>query len=116
MAQTKRRPSGLLTTEGSTPLLPPAAVNRTAALGQHSTPSAKTEPIHTSIPRSSGTLSNLTENEKENALLTVGVFASTLPALLNYRMVRKAKNKTTGEVLLVFPSTLWTDDLRLKDG
>jgi hypothetical protein len=35
--------------------------------------------------------------------------------MLHYGMVRKARNMRTGEIMLVFPSTVWTDDLRLMD-
>jgi len=29
-------------------------------------------------------------------------------------MIRKARHKETKEIVLVFPSTLWTDDLKVK--
>ena len=115
MTKTKRLPSELLTTGGRTQQLPPAAVNSQAARGQHSTRSVKTGNTPTSTHNSSVTLSSLTGSEKENALLTAGVFASTLGAMLHYGMVRKARNMRTGEIMLVFPSTVWTDDLRLMD-
>ena len=112
--QKKARPSESLTTVEPTQRLQPVDVNRMEASGQHSTPSAKTGNSRTSTTNLNVMLSNLTETERENALLAAGIFASTLTTLLKAGMVRKVRNKVTGEVLLAFPSTVWTDDLKLK--
>lgn len=112
--QKKHQLSGLLTMGELTRLLPPVAVNSAEANAKPSIPSPKRENTPTSTQNLSGMSLNPTENERENALLAAGIFASTLPALLKSGLVRRAKNKLTGEVVLVFPSTVWTPDLKLK--
>lgn len=112
--QMKPLRSELLTTAGRTQPSQPAAVNRTEAPGQHSTQSAKTANTHISTKTLSEMLSNLTESEKENVLLAAGIFASTLSTMTKSGLARRARNQATGEVVLVFPSTLWTDELRLR--
>lgn len=115
MTKRKAPPSALLTTAENTRQLQPGGVNSMVANERRYTPSAKTGNTPTSTNNLNVTLLNLTEREKENALLTADVFASTLPALLKYKLVRKARNMSTGEILIIFPSTVWTDDLKLKD-
>lgn len=115
--QQKKAPHSALLTMGElTQPLAQDGVNTTAVLGQHSTRSAKTESTPPSTTSSVLTSSNLTEKERENALLAAGILASTVPTLLKAGLIRKVRNKDTREVLLAFPSTVWTDDIKLIRG
>ena len=91
-----------------------AAVNTKGASAKPSTQLANSghiKPSTTNLPQTS---SNLTENEKDNALKAALILASTVPTLVRAGMIRKARHKETKEILLVFPSTVWTDDLKVK--
>lgn len=112
--QTKVRPSALWMTGGGIQQLPPAAVNTVEASGKPSTQSASLGRTQNSTNNLPPKLSSLTEKEKENALLAAGILASTVPTLVQAGLIRKARHKETREIVLVFPSTLWTDDLKVK--
>lgn len=106
----------LLTMAAHTQPLPQGGVNTTGQGATHSIQSAKTASTPLSTTSSVLTSSNLTEKERENALLAAGILASTVPTLLKAGLVRKVRNKDTREVLLAFPSTVWTDDIKLIRG
>lgn len=110
----KNQHSELLTTGGGSPLSQSAAVNTKAQSGQPSTPSQKTESTPTSTTSSMPKSSNLTLNVSENDLIAAGILTSVVPTLLAAKLIRKLRHKETGEVHLVFPSTLWTEELRLR--
>ena len=67
----------------------------------------------TSTNNSPVTLSPLTESERENAVLAAGILTSTVSILIKAGYVRAARNQN-GEIVLIFPSVVWTDKLRLK--
>lgn len=113
--QKKTQLSESLMTGGRSHALPPVSVNTKAVNGQHYTQLAKTENTPISTTNSSQKSLNLTESERENALLAAGILASTVPTLLKAGLLRRARNQVTGEALLVFPSTVWTDELKLKN-
>lgn len=89
------------------------SVNRTEANEKRSTQSQKLENTPHSMNNSTVTLSPLTESEKENATLAAGILTSTVSTLIKAGWVRMAKNQH-GEIVLIFPSVIWTDKLRLK--
>lgn len=97
----------------STQQLRREGVNRTEAKEKQSSPSPKTGLTQPYMSNLSAMSLPLTESEKENALLAAGILTSTVPTLLKAGWVRMAKNQN-GEIVLVFPSTVWTDRLRLK--
>ena len=66
-----------------------------------------------STPSLSAKSSNLTDKEMENAVLAAGILTSTVSTLIKAGYVRAGKNQH-GEIVLIFPSTVWTDKLRLK--
>ena len=88
-------------------------VNRTEANGRQSSQSPKTANMPTSTNNSPVTLSPITESERENAILAAGILTSTVSTLVKAGLVRMAKNQH-GEIVLIFPSVVWTDKLRLK--
>lgn len=114
--QQKKAPrSELLMTVVSTQPLLLVGVNTAAASAKLSTPLVKTgstPPSTINLPQRS---SNLTESERENALLAAGIFASTLPTLLKAGLLRRARNQQTGEALLVLPQETWDNNLKLRD-
>ena len=112
--QTKPQPSELLTMVERTQRLRFAAVNTKGASAKPSTQSANLGHIKPSTTNLLQTSSSLTENEKDNALKAALILASTVPTLVRAGMIRKARHKETKEILLVFPSTVWTDDLKVK--
>lgn len=88
-------------------------VNRTEASEKRSIQSQKMANTPPSTNNSPVTLSSLTESEKENATLAAGILTSTVSTLIKAGWVRMARNQH-GEIVLIFPSTVWTDKLRLK--
>lgn len=112
--KTKARPLALLTTGVPFPLSQPAAVSATEASVKQSTPSVKTAHTPTFTPTLSEMSSSRTESENENALLAAGILSSVVPTLLAAGLIRKARHSATGDLLLVLPSTVWTDKAVLK--
>jgi len=112
--QMKPQHSELLTMVERTQQLQFAAVNTKGASAKPSTQSANLGRINPSMTNLPQTLSSLTESEKDNALKAALILASTVPTLVRAGMIRKARHKETKEIVLVFPSTLWTDDLKVK--
>lgn len=111
--QTKAQPSELSTTEERTQPLPPAAVNRTAAPGQHSTRLVKTARTKNSTHNLKPKLSSPISSGNENATIAANILTATLPTLIQAGLVQKMRHES-GNMVLVFPSTLWTDEIRLK--
>ncbi len=89
------------------------SVNRTEADEKTYLQSQKLANTPPSMTNSSGTLSNLTKSEKENAVLAAGILTSTVSTLIKAGYVRAAKNQN-GEIVLIFPQDKWTPSLRLK--
>ncbi len=112
--QTKVPPSELLTTAEPTPQLSPASVNRTEAPETRSTQSRKKVQIKTSIHNLKPKLSAPISRDSENAKIAANILTATLPALLAAGLVTKGTHKDSGNTVLVFPSTLWTEELRLR--
>lgn len=111
----KRRPSGSSTMAEPTQPLLPESVNRTEARGQHSTPSAKMEHTKTSTPNLSKRLSSPILNVNDNAKIAANILTATLPALIEAGMVTKATHRESGNILLVFNPSVWTEDFRLRE-
>ena len=112
--QTKHPHLELSTTGEPTQPLPPVAVNRTGQDGQHSTRSRKTVQIKPSTKRLSEKLSNPTLNVEENARIAANILTATVPTLIKAGLVQKKLHSESGNMVLVFPSTLWTDELRMR--
>ena len=89
------------------------SVNRTEAKEKLSTQYQNMDYTPNSIPSLSAKSSNLTDREEENAVLAAGILTSTVSTLIKAGWVRMAKNQH-GEIVLIFPSVVWTDKLRLK--
>ncbi len=111
----KRQHSELSTTAEPTPPLLPESVNRTEARGQHSTQSAKMEHTKTSMTSLSRKLSSPISSVNDNAKMAANILTATLPALIEAGMVTKATHRETGNILLVFNPSMWTDDFRLRE-
>ena len=99
--------------EENTPASQHASGKKAEANGKRFTPSQRTAHIPPSTISSSEMLYPLTESEKENATLAAGILTSTVSTLIKAGYVRAGKNQN-GEIVLIFPSTVWTDKLRLK--
>ena len=111
--QTKAQPSELSTMEEPTQPLQPAAVNRTGAPGQHSTRLAKTARIKHSTRNLKPKLSSPITSDSESVKVAANILPATLPTLIQAGLVKKMRHES-GNMVLVFPSTLWTDEIRLK--
>lgn len=110
LARTKPLHSELSMTAGHTPQLQPAAVNRTAASARPSSPSQNSGSMQSYIPSLKAASLSLTESESENVQKAADILAAIMPTLLAAGAIRRARNSVTGEVLLVFPSTLWSEE------
>ncbi len=89
------------------------SVNRTEAKEAPYTQFQKVEYMPNSTHSLSGKSSNLTDKEKENAILAANILTSTVSTLIKAGYVRAAKNQN-GEIVLIFPQDKWTPSLRLK--
>ena len=66
------------------------------------------------MPNLKPKLSSPTSSENENEKIAANILTAVLPTLLAAGLVTKGHHKDSGNTVLVFPSTLWTDELRLK--
>ena len=89
------------------------SVNRTEASGKRFTPSQRTVNTPLSMSNLLAKSSNPTAEETENAVLAAGILTSTVSTLIKAGYVRAGKNQN-GEIVLIFPSTVWDGSLRLK--
>ncbi len=111
--QKKLRHLGSSMTVEPTPLLLQEKDNRTEAQEVRFTPSAKTVSTKHSMTNLKPKLSSPISSDSENATIAANILTATLPTLISAGLVQKMRHES-GNMVLVFPSTLWTDEIRLK--
>lgn len=107
--QTPRPHSTLSTMDVNTPPYVLERANTTEASEKPCTQSAKTANLASSTKISTG--NTLPHISSENAAATL--FKSTVLALLAAGLLKRGKDKH-GNTVLVMPSTVWNNEMRLK--
>ena len=113
--QTKLQPSGSLMTGELIPPYQSASVNTKEAPGQHSTPSPDLGSLPSITMTSAANTSSRTNSAKqdESPKIAAVLFRSTVLALLAAGLAKRGRDGK-GNIVIVLPSTVWQDDMRLK--
>ena len=114
--QKKHQRSGLLTMAEGIPPYPLGADSATEAREVQSSPSQRTVKTGSSMTNSIGnTLPHTLSGSAESPKIAAVMFRIAVLALLAAGMVRRGRDRTSGNITILLPSTLWNDDLRLAE-
>lgn len=113
--QTKPPRSALLMTGELIQPYQSASVNTKAAAGQPSTPFPALANSQNTMTNLDGNISSRTNSAKqgESPKIAAVLFRSTVLALLAAGMLKRGRDGK-GNIVIVMPSTVWQDDIRLK--